>query len=167
MCGICGFIYFSDYPADNQLLISLAKSIGVENETIFAGKRNDIPNIMKALDVFVLPSLWEGFGLVPLEAMAAQKPVVATSVSAIPEVIVDGETGLLIPPKDSIALADAILKLLDDPELAREMGRKGRVRLEKEFSVDRMVSQTEALYDRLILSKSYGACWQKKCSSIL
>ena len=105
---------------------------------------------MADLDVFVLPSLWEGFGLVLVEAMAAGRPVVASAVGPIPEIVVDGVTGLLVPPGDPAALAEAIIRVLQDPELASAMGRAGRARVERELRVDTMVARTEALYDELL-----------------
>ena len=126
-----------------------ARDLGLGGCVIFAGRREDVPRIMAALDVMTLPSLWEGFGLVLLEAMAVGRPIVASRVSAIPEIVVDGETGLLVPPRDADALAQALLALLRDPQRATEMGRRGQVRLEQEFTVERMVAQTEAVYEKM------------------
>ncbi len=134
-------------------LEALSFQLGLSRNVIFTGFRSDVEAIMKSLDLLVLPSLWEGFGLVLLEAMAASKPIVATRVSAIPEIVIDGETGLLVPPKDSNALAEAIIKLLKNPKLAAEMGRKGRERLEKKFSLEKMIKETEALYDLVVREK--------------
>jgi glycosyltransferase involved in cell wall biosynthesis len=106
--------------------------------------------VLRCGEMFVHPSLWEGFGLVLLEAMAYRIPIVASRVSAIPEIVEDGKTGLLVPPGDSEALADAVIRLLDRPEEGRTMGKKGRDRLEAEFSVKKMVMETERLYDRLL-----------------
>ncbi|MEK6575905.1 MAG: glycosyltransferase family 4 protein, partial [Chloroflexota bacterium] len=112
----------------------------------FLGWRNDVPSVMADLDVLCVPSLWEGFGLVTLEAMALSKPIVASRVSALSEIVVHGETGLLAPPADSAALADAITPLLTDPARARAMGERGRARLEKEFTVQRMARQHAVVY---------------------
>ena len=128
--------------------------LGLQDSVTFAGRREDVPRIMMALDVLVMPSLWEGFGLVLLEAMAAGKPVVASRVSAIPEIVVDGEMGVLVSPKDQDSLAEAMIKLLQNPVLAREMGRKGRERLEKEFGVEKMVKETESMYAQMLATKS-------------
>jgi len=127
-----------------------ARELGIAHQVIFTGWRDDVPRVMTELDLLILSSLSEGFGLVLLEAMAAAKPIVASQVSAIPEIVIDGETGILVPPKDPDALAEALIKLLRNPALAREMGRKGRKRLEKEFSVERMITETERVYDSLI-----------------
>src|SRR5204863_8391924 len=93
-------------------LMAHALDTGVANIVSFEGFRSDIPRVMADLDVFVLPSLWEGFGLVLLEAMAAGRPIVASAVGPIPEIVVDGLTGLLVPPGDPEALAEAIVRLL-------------------------------------------------------
>jgi glycosyltransferase involved in cell wall biosynthesis len=123
------------------------RDLGLAGSVIFAGRREDVPRIMAALDVMTLPSLWEGFGLVLLEAMAVSRPIVASRVSAIPEIVVDGETGLLVPPRDADALAAALIALLRDPQRVVEMGRRGRVRLEQAFTVEQMVAQMEAVYE--------------------
>ena len=125
-----------------------AGDLGLEGSVIFTGRRKDVPRIMAALDVVTLPSLWEGFGLVLLEAMAVARPIIASRVSAIPEVVMDGETGLLVPPRDVNALAAALIELLRDHQQAAEMGRRGQERLEQEFTVERMVAQTEAVYEQ-------------------
>ena len=123
---------------------------GVDDLVAFEGFRADVAQVMADLDVFVLPSLWEGFGLVLVEAMAAGRPVVASAVGPIPEIVVDGVTGLLVPPGDPAALADAVTSLLRDPELASALGRAGRARVERELKIDTMVERTEALYEELL-----------------
>ncbi len=132
-----------------------AETLGLSNAVIFAGIRNNIPEILGALDLFVLPSLWEGLPLVLLEAMAAGLPVVATAVGGTPEVVVDGVTGLLVPPHDPQSLAQAIIRLLGDPDLRRRMGQAGRERVERHFTVERMVRETESLYEMLLREKGY------------
>jgi glycosyltransferase involved in cell wall biosynthesis len=124
-----------------------AATLGLADAVIFTGFRDDVDRIMAALDLFVLPSLWEGFGLVLLEAMRAGKAIVATAVSAIPEIVADGHTGVLVPPSDADALAAAIVRLLRSPELRGMMGRAGRERLQAEFGVERMVEQTSEIYE--------------------
>lgn len=134
-------------------LEQLVDDHGLESAVTFTGFRDDIPALMHAFDVFALPSRWEGFGVVFLEAMAAGIPVIASDTSAIPEVVNDGETGYLCPPGDIEAFADAISKLLSDPDLRDEMGAAGRHRVETEFSVDRMVTEMATAY-RTLLDKS-------------
>lgn len=116
----------------------------------FAGWRSDAAQILFGADVFVLPSLWEGFGLVLLEAMAARLPVIASAVGAIPEIVIEGETGRLVPPGDEIALADALSALLASADQRTRMGTGGRARLESRFTVAQMVHATETVYERLV-----------------
>ena len=130
-----------------------AEDLGLSSSVIFTGIRHDIPELLSMFDAFVLPSLWEGMPNVILEAMATGKPVVATHVGGVPEEVEDSVTGLLVPPRDPEALAKAITALLQDRERAKAMGRAGRARVEKHFSVERMVQETEALYEELVREK--------------
>ena len=134
-------------------LRAYAAGRGVAGHVRFEGFCEDVPRLLSELDLFVLPSLWEGFGLVLLEAMAAGRPVVASSVGPIPEVVVDGETGLLAPPEDPVALADAIVHVLLDPDLAERLGRAGRRRVEHCFGIERMVAQTDAVYQEVLAGR--------------
>lgn len=127
-----------------------ARQAGLGANVHFLGWRDDVPQVMAACDLFFMPSLWEGLGLVLLEAMAQELPVVASQVDAIPEVVAAGETGLLAMPRDVPALRDALLTLLRDRPLARRMGLAGRRRLEERFQQSRMVDETIALYDELL-----------------
>jgi len=106
--------------------------------------------------VFACPSVYEPFGIINLEAMACERPVVASAVGGIKEVVVPGETGLLVPPADPAALADAIVQVLRDPERAREMGLKGRRRVEDRFSWTAIAERTRAMYDALIQERKQG-----------
>ena len=130
-------------------LEGLIARLGLEGEVFLPGYLDGV-SVMNSIDVFVLPSLWEGLGLVLLEAMAAGKPIVASRVSAIPEIVIDGETGILVPPKNPKALADAISNMLRNPERSREMGIKGQKRLVQEFSVDKMIVETEKIYEEFL-----------------
>ena len=112
--------------------------------------RTDIRDWLERADVFVHTSRWEGFGIVLLEAMLAGLPVVATRVSAVPEVVADGETGILVEPGDHTALAKAVGALLVDGERATALGEAGRRRARTEFSVGRMAERTRALYDDVL-----------------
>jgi len=123
-----------------------AARLGVADRVHFLGWRADAPAIFAALDVLLAPSRWEGFGLVFLEAMALGVPVISTRVSAIPEVIADGETGWLVPPDDPAAIAGALRAALADPDERCRRGEAGRARLESQFTVDAMVERTLAVY---------------------
>ncbi len=118
----------------------------------FAGFRTDIDNVLRNLDVFIHPSLWEGFGLAVLEAMAMGKPIIATKVSALPELIEDGINGCLVPPRDSSSLARAIIRLSSDETLRRSLGQNARRKCQKVFSAERMVKATRAVYAELLYS---------------
>lgn len=129
-------------------LESRARRYGIGGKVLFLGWRTDVPSLMAGFDIFLLPTLQEGFGLVLLEAMAARTPVVASAVSAVPEIVVSGETGLLVPPRDPAALSEALLALIDDPPLRQHMGLLGEDRLETAFSAERMIDATLRLYQR-------------------
>jgi glycosyltransferase involved in cell wall biosynthesis len=137
-------------------LRGLASDMGVAERVHVLGPRKDVPALMHAVDVFVMPSIWEGFGLVLLEAMAAGRPIVASRVATIPEVVADGETGLLVPAGDPLALADALAQLAEDPDRAARMGEAGRERLRRQFSVEKMVGDTELLYRELLDERALG-----------
>jgi len=140
----------ADYSAE---LRSTAAGPQLAGKVIFAGERTDVPRLMAACDLFVMASLWEGFGLVFLEAMAAGKPIVATNVSAVPEAVADGETGVLVPPNDPLALAQAILQLCDDPAERRRLGDNGYRRVRESFTSERMVEETMAVYREALAEK--------------
>ena len=130
-------------------LYQQVKGLGLEDVVIFTGLRRDLPQIMAGFDIFVLPSLWEGFGLAVAEAMAAGKPVVASRIPAVSEVVEEGESGILVHPGDAEAIAKAVLELVDSPEKALAMGEVGRRRVEEIFSSKTMTKEYEALYCQL------------------
>ncbi len=130
-----------------QDLEAQARALGLSDRVIFAGVHRDIPEILSLMDVFVLSSTSEAHPLTILEAMAAGKPVVATDVGGNAESVVDGETGFIVPSEDGEKLFERVKRLLDDPALAQRMGRRGFERVSQEFTVERMVSQTEAVYE--------------------
>jgi len=136
-----------------KLLERIVKKKGLQENVIFTGFREDIPQITALFDVAVLPSFYEGLGRSLLEAMALSKPVVATSVGGIPFIVRDGENGLLVPANDSSALAFALIRLLKDSSLRRSMGEKGRIQITERFSVKAMVEQVEAIYKDLLKKK--------------
>lgn len=134
---------------DGDLRASLeaqTSALGLGACVTFTGWVDDAPALMPGCDVIAMPSRWEGFGLVALEAMNARCPLVASRVSALPEIVVDGETGRLVPPDDPGELAKAVGEMLGDKDRARAMGEAGHARLVAEFGVERMVGQTLALY---------------------
>jgi glycosyltransferase involved in cell wall biosynthesis len=124
-----------------------ARELAIGQRVVFTGRRDDIPAVTAALDVAVLPSYREAQGLSILEAMALSRPVVATAVGGIPEVITDGESGLLVPPHDVEALSSAIVRLLTDHPLADTIARAGHDIVHDRFCVERMVHAVEAIYD--------------------
>ena len=128
----------------------LASALGIADRVHWLGWRNDAADLMAAFDILLAPSLWEGFGLVLLEAMSRRVPVIASRVSAIPEVVLHGETGILIEPRDVDALAKAIARLLNDRALCKYMGLLGATRLEEHFSIARMVAGTMAVYEQVL-----------------
>jgi len=135
---------------ERAVLGSLASSLDVADRVHWAGHRPDVPRLLPAFDLFVQPSLHEGLPNTVLEAMAAELPVVATTVGGTPEVVVDGVTGLLVPPCDSVALAEAIATILRDPGLRRTMGQAGRERVRRYFSLEQMIQRTQVLYEHLL-----------------
>ncbi|MBU4345581.1 MAG: glycosyltransferase family 4 protein, partial [Desulfobacteraceae bacterium] len=122
----------------------------VADKIIFTGFRSDIKEILSAIDILVTPSLLEGFPMVILEAMAMAKPIVATNIDGITEQITDGVNGILVPPKDPSALAKTVVRVLNDKELARTMGLSAREKVKQEFSVEKMVAETEKVYLSLL-----------------
>jgi glycosyltransferase involved in cell wall biosynthesis len=138
-------------------LKTLAEREGVGDRVIFTGRRSDVPALLSAADVSVMPSLNEALSNVVLESMAARVPTVATRVGGTPEALVHDETGLLVPPGDSRALADAVALLLDDRQRATRLGRAARQSIEARFSVERMVRSTEQLYSALLARKRGSA----------
>jgi glycosyltransferase involved in cell wall biosynthesis len=123
----------------------------LEKHVFLVGFRPDILSVHKAFDVFVMSSVTEGLGTSLLDAMACAKPVVATTAGGMPEVVVDGETGILAPPRDHEAMADAIVLLLRDRARRSRMGQAGEARVRERFSSERMVENTLAVYQRVAL----------------
>ena len=128
----------------------LVKRIGLKERVIFTGLREDISQIMAALDIFVLPSVYEAFGLVLLEAMAFKKPIIASNVGGIPEIVEDGITGLLVPPGDPESLAKAIIEITQHPKEAMKLGERGRERVKRYFSLDVYVQKIEKVYKEIL-----------------
>jgi len=123
----------------------------LEKHVMLAGFRPDVLSLHKAFDIFVMSSITEGLGTSLLDAMASGKPVVATTTGGIPEVVVDGVTGSLVPPRDHEAMAAALVKLLKDPALRERLGKAGLARARQKFSADRMLHQTLGVYQRVAM----------------
>lgn len=141
------------FVGDGELRTELeaqAQRLGIAQAVEFCGRRDDVQQQLGSFDVFVLPSLWEGFPNVVLEAMAAGKPVIATAVEGTIELVVDNETGVLVPKQDAAALAEAMVRLAADAALRERMGQASRHRVETHFSVQKQVAEFEALFDRLL-----------------
>ena len=135
-----------------EALEAQAAGLGLGGSVIFTGRRDDVPAVTKALDVAVLPSYREAQGLTILEAMALSRPVVASNVGGIPEMIEDGVTGLLVRPHEPSALADPILRLLRDHPLADTLGRAGHDLVHERFCVQLMARAVETIYDDSVLA---------------
>ena len=123
----------------------------LEKHVFLVGFRPDVLSVHKAFDIFVMSSVTEGLGTSLLDAMACEKPIVATGVGGMPEVVVDGKTGLVVPPRDPEAMAEAIVRLLTDEPARRAMGAAGEARVRERFSAERMVQDTLAEYRRVVM----------------
>jgi glycosyltransferase involved in cell wall biosynthesis len=143
----CAYLVIVGEGSRLDALREIARGLGVDRHVIFTGRRDDIPAITAALDVAVLPSYREAQGLTILEAMALARPVVASNVGGIPEMIEDGRNGLLVPPHDPAALAAAIVRLLADHQLADMIGRAGHDTVHDRFCIQMMVNAVQELYD--------------------
>lgn len=129
-----------------QRLEALIQGLDLGRAVRLVGFSDDVPSLLHAVDVFVTAARSEGFGLAVLEAMAAGKPVVAPRIAPLTELVADGVTGVLVPPEDPPALADAVLELLRDAEAARRMGRAGRARVAEHFTLERMARDMLDVY---------------------
>ena len=145
------FVFVGDGPERSGLEIQ-ARELGLNDRVIFLGHRRDVIDLLESCDIFVLPSLYEGFPLSILEATAAGKPVIASAIAGNDEIISDSQTGLLVPAADPIALARAIETLLSDPALAQRLALAGRARLYREFAVDTMVQRVTRIYEEALHS---------------
>jgi glycosyltransferase involved in cell wall biosynthesis len=132
-------------------LLQKTRILHLEERLFWVGAQTNIPDWLSLLDVFVLPSQWEGISLALLEAMAAGVPVVATSVGGTPEVLTNGVNGLLVPPSDTEALAAAIFKLLENPLLCKELGQSGKIHCQNNYDIDLIVKKIDSLYRRYAL----------------
>lgn len=155
----------NDHTILNELT-SQAERLGIGDRVIFTGLRADVPALLGAVNVAVMPSLNEALSNVLLESMAAGAAVVATDVGGTVEALADGHNGLLVPPADPAALAAAISRLLGDPPLARELGARARQTITERFSLERMVAATDALYSELLARKQRTPAWPHSTASV-
>ena len=140
-----------------EALHAQAAELGISERVRFLGFRTDVPSLLKAFDLFVMPSHMEGLGTSVLDALAARLPVVGTEAGGMPEILIEGETGLVCPIKDSASLSKNLLRVLEDPDLAQRMASAGRARVEAMFSTTSMVEGTLAVYRRLLAEGTTGA----------
>ena len=141
---------FAGEGPEKERLQKIARDLGVQQETVFEGFVSDVANFLMGIDIFVLPSLNEGMGVAVLEAMAASKPVVASRVGGIPELVEDGLTGFLVAPGNAEELAGAITRLVSGRGLMIEMGTRGRERVQQNFTMAQTASKLEAYYYELL-----------------
>ncbi len=128
----------------------IIKEEKIGEDVILAGAMEDIPTAMNSLDIFALPTLWEGLARTILEAIACGKAVVATKTGGNPEQVQDGLNGLLVPTEDSTAMANAIVTLLKNDSQRNQMGRAGRIKAQKEFSIEKNIAAIESIYRKLL-----------------
>lgn len=147
------FALVGDGPERGKLE-TYVKEMNLEKRLVFLGYREDIQEILSGCDLFVLPSLYEGLPLAILEAMAAGKPVIASDINGTDEIINDGKTGILVPPADPNAIAEAIRRVLSDPSLARNLAASGKERAYSEFSSKKMVEGVTRVYEDIIREKA-------------
>jgi glycosyltransferase involved in cell wall biosynthesis len=142
------FLIIGDGPL-RKALEEKSEALGIKEDVVFMGQREDVPELLTAMDIFVLPSIKEGLPVVLLEAMAARRPVVATRVGAIPRVIGSKDTGILVEPKDISGLRDVLEGLIEDPKRRNLLARRGFDRVSTEFSSDEMCKHYLELYKEI------------------
>jgi glycosyltransferase involved in cell wall biosynthesis len=134
----------------------LSEELGIDAICHFIGEYRDVPSLLGILDCFVLPSLWEGFPIVLLEAMAAGIPIVATDIPGNDEAVVSGKNGWLVPPGDHVALAEKVLSLLNNPNQAASFAEFGRERIQQEFTRAKMIASIQNAYQDVVDEKKVG-----------
>lgn len=145
-------------PPYRHELEERARDLNLEGRLLFTGQRNDVPQIMREIDISVLPSLSESFSNSLLESMANGLPIVATKVGGTPEVIRDGESGILVAPADSAAISRAIAQLLEAPDLRERLGQAAREKVAREYSIECLLRRTESLYIALLERRGLYFC---------
>jgi len=129
------------------------KELGLSNQVIFTGFYPDLIYLLSNVEIVVIPSLYEAPSAVAMEAMAMKRPVVASNVGGIPEVVVDKETGFLVEPKNPEAIAEKVIFLLKNPQIVKEMGERGHLRVKENFTQEKLALEYEKLYEELIRDK--------------
>jgi len=148
--GIVARLLLAGEGRERLALEALVASLGLEQQVVLLGTRNDLGDLFRAMDVFVMPSLWEGLSLVMLSAMAAGLPVVATSVGGVSQVLCDDEYGFTVPAGNAAALADKIAECLPDLRAAMAKGMKGARHVRDHYSDEAMVRRVEAVYEQAL-----------------
>lgn len=143
------FVIVGDGPERN-FLQQYAISLGIERRVFFFGFRNDVPSLLPLFDIAVIPSVQEGLSIFCLEALAAGCPVVASDVGGLAEIIIPYKNGLLVPPKNPRALADALVELLKNRTWAAALGRQGREMVEQKFTYEKMLERTKEVYAQVL-----------------
>lgn len=144
---IAGKASYGEEKYESELK-SLTYKFGLSDDVIFTGFREDVNRILSAIDILAFPSNEESFGITLIEAMAMKVPVVASNNAGVTDVIINGKTGILIPPKDPVSLANALTGLLEKPELRKKLGEEGRKRVEVNFNIDKTIEVLEKVYEK-------------------
>lgn len=147
------FVCCAGTGVERTELEKLAREMNVSGSIRFLGVRKDVKQLLKAADVFIMPSLYEGLSIAMLEAMSMELPVIASSVGGAPEVIEDGKSGFLIPPRDADALAEKLMILADDKRPPENMGKEARKRVVQEYSLSKQALALENLYKKIVEEK--------------
>ena len=129
---------------------ALIKELDIEKSVFLLGWRDDLPVIYSALDILAFPTLKEAFGRAAVEAMACGVPVVASAVGGVPEIVEDGRTGFLVTPRNYEKIADALLKLMKNTKMSREMGKNGMSKVKKKFDISKNIRLLENIYNSLL-----------------
>lgn len=158
------FLFIGDGPQWANLKWMVAER-GLEDRVWLLGFREDVPKLLASADLFVTASFHEALGQATIEALATGLPAVASAVGGVPELVLDGETGLLVPPGDPDGLASAILTVLADPARAKAMGERGRRHAEEHFGLERMIEGMEALYTGLVEGRKEKQGWRRPSPS--
>jgi glycosyltransferase involved in cell wall biosynthesis len=155
--GDMKFLIVGDGPSRNELE-DYARHLNIDSSIIFAGERTDVPELLQDMDVFVMTSSYEGLSNTVMEAMLAGLPVVATDVGGNSELVIDGKTGFLCPPDDEHALTERVISLVKDQKNAKLMGDQGKSRILNEFTIEKMVRETEDTYRKLLGQEYIKEC---------